>query len=445
MGSFTFKKFSLGLALLILASLLISCGDTAAPTASSKVATKNKPLEVWIVDWTDETQQLFKEKIVPGFAAKYPGLSVNVVWKDWETYDTDIATAYSLGSAPDVLQFGAEYAWQVATRKQAISLDDRLEKWGQLNDFYSSALDAMRWQGKIYGLPHLTAPRTYFYRGEILQEKGITKTPVTWEDFMTALPSTNVVEGGRLQRQAFPVYNVQIAHEFIQLMYTAGGQLIGSDCKSAFNSPTGQVAAQFLVDRYQAVIPKGVTSLAESSTSQFAQGNLVSIYSNTKLSTKPLSQFAPDKLPQMLVGDPIVPGNVTYKTTGQVKPKSLIFTDWLAISTQSKQVDDAWNFLLYLMDAQNLYDYNKTLYFFPPRKSAFNLGGYLKESSNEKTAAIMDKYGLAFPSFPDSGRFRQIMTDQLLAAMKGEVSVATALDKAATDYNTILAKSNFCA
>jgi ABC-type glycerol-3-phosphate transport system substrate-binding protein len=452
------RKLSLLAGLLLVLGLVSACGDStptsgpvnANPQTTSSSSSSNsggkESLEIWIVDWNADTQTLFKDKLLPAFAKRYPNLSVNVVWKDWQTYDTDIATAFASGTAPDILQYGAEYAWQVATKKQAISLDDRLASWDGAKDFVASAMEATRWQGKTYGLPYLTAPRTYYYRGDLLQAKGISTTPpVTWEDFMANIAPKDTIEGGKIVQQAFPVYNTLLWHEFIEFLYAAGGQMFSPDCKISFNSPAGQVAAQFMVDRYQAVLPKGLVSLPETTISQFAQGTMLSVYGNPNQGPKALAQNAPDKLAQLIVGDPIVPGNVTYKTAGPIQPKTLVFTDWLAISAQSKKVESAWNLLTFLMEPQNLYDYNETQYFFPPRKSAQNLGAYMKEPANQKMVDLFDKYGMAFPSFPETGRFRQILMDQLLAAMNGQISAQTALTNVATQYQPILDKSNFCA
>lgn len=54
----------------------------------------------------------------------------------------------------------------------------------QVNDFATSAIESLSYDGKLWGLPSFAEVGMMAYRKDILEEHGITSPPNTWEEFM---------------------------------------------------------------------------------------------------------------------------------------------------------------------------------------------------------------------------------------------------------------------
>src|ERR1700738_2337636 len=155
----------------------------AAPVVMrSKTTARPSPLEVWLTDWEQSTQQLFNEQVVPAFESANPDTAVNVQYLDWRVFTEKLIAAHAGGVLPDIFQAGAEYVAPLASKGMALELDKYVATWGQKDDFYESAWNTVSYQGKTYGVPILSAPQTLMYRKDMLSGSGVDSAPLTWDD-----------------------------------------------------------------------------------------------------------------------------------------------------------------------------------------------------------------------------------------------------------------------
>ena len=78
-------------------------------------------------------------------------------------------------SAPSTSAGSPTAAWPSRSRTAS-------PKWGQQADFYPASWNTCVYQGKVYGLPYLSAPRVLLYRKDLLAKAGFTRPPDTWEE-----------------------------------------------------------------------------------------------------------------------------------------------------------------------------------------------------------------------------------------------------------------------
>lgn len=410
-------------------ALLLSTGLVHAETT----------LDVWLVDWTEDTQKLFEEDLIPAWNELHPNIEIQMTWVDWSKYDEKLLTAFAGESAPDIFQTGAEYAWQLATKGQAIAIDRYIDNYPERDDFYEGAWGVTFWQGKQYGVPYLTAPRANVYRMDILREVGINEIPKTWEDVLLAAEKSTIRQGTRMVRQGMTDGHWQ---EFIQLLIAAGGQFITEDGRTDVNTPEGKATLQYLVDRFAAVSPPGTAQLAQSPLPHFATGKLAINYGNQG----PINQvekYAPDKIGSIGVGVS-VPGGTKYKVSdpSAVRGVALTFTDWLAISTQCKDPDAAWTFLEFMISAENITKYNRSTWFMiPPRRSAAANAEWLELGPLKQFLDVFDEYGYPFPAFPETARVQKVMIDNIELALNQKQTVDQALQNMEEGINKIWAEA----
>ena len=396
-------------------------------------------LDVWLVDWTEATQKLFEEELIPAFNKIHPDIEIKMTWVEWSKYDEKLLTAFAGNTAPDIFQTGAEYAWQLATKGQAICIDEYIANYPEKDDFYDGAWGVTFWEGKQYGVPYLTAPRANIYRMDILNEVGITKVPETWEEVHEAAAKTTDRRGNRMLRQGMPDGTWQ---ELIQLLLAAGGEFIREDGTTGLNTPEGKAALQYLVDRKSVVSPPGTAQLSQSPIPNFATGRQVIAYGNQG----PINQvqtYAPDKIDSLAIAIS-VPGGEKYVVSdpSKVRGVSLTFTDWLAISTQAEDPDVAWEFVKFLISTENITKYNEATWFMiPPRRSAAEQAHWLQLGPLQQFLAVFDEYGVPFPAFPETARIQKVMVDNIELALNQRITVDEALATMEKGINEIWAEA----
>ncbi len=88
-------------------------------SAESKIS-----LSVWLPDYcAPATQNFYKNTLLRDFAKAFPQISVQMVYVDWSVHDQKVATAFAGGTAPDVMQTGAEYVPNLVAKNQIRSID----------------------------------------------------------------------------------------------------------------------------------------------------------------------------------------------------------------------------------------------------------------------------------------------------------------------------------
>ncbi len=135
--------------LLFTALALCGCGPRTHPIE----------LELWIADFNQDTRDLLDKQLLPRFEAAHPGVKVNTQYISWTHLDEKLTISFAGGVAPDVFQVGAEYVGGLAYRGMAEPLDSYVKQWSQADDFFPASWSTCVYQGKVYGLPYLSAPR----------------------------------------------------------------------------------------------------------------------------------------------------------------------------------------------------------------------------------------------------------------------------------------------
>lgn len=428
------KRFYVGVIALACLILFVATGVAGAATS----------LDVWLVDWTEDTQKLFEEELLPAWNSQHPDVEINMGWVDWGKYDEKLLTAFAGGTAPDIFQIGAEYAWQLATKNQAICIDRYVESWPDREDFFEGSWGTVMWEGKAYGLPYLTAPRAFIYRADILEEIGFEELPETWEELLEVVKLATIRDGSMLVRSGI-VTRAHWGQELIALLYAAGGQLLDPDDGTcAINSPAGIAATQFMVDRFNAVHPPGTAELPQSPLPHFATGKQVIAYENQGVINQ-VQSYAPEKLESVRVGV-AVPGGSKYKVPDMsaVRGVALTYTDWIAISTQAKDPDLAWEFMKFLTSSENILKYNRATWgYIPPRISAADNAEYLQTGPYRELLDVFAEYGVAFPSYPEVQRVRQVLEIELELAMNNKKTVAEAVKDMAQGTDKLLREAGW--
>ena len=388
-------------------------------------------LELWIADFNPDTRKLIDADLVPRFEAAHPGVKVNTQYIAWAHLDEKLTISFAGGVAPDVFQVGAEYVGGLAYRGMAQPLDEYVAQWGQAGDYYPASWSTCLYQDKVYGLPYLSAPRVLIYRKDLLSKAGFDHPPDTWEELAQAAQRMTVKRGSVFEMAGM---NVPVSWQiFVEFLWENGGEILSEDgTHSLLDSPEAVEALQFYVDLYRKyeVCPTAGMPVAGGQIPVFASQRAAMEIMN-QFGIYNVKKYAPELLP-----------NVGIAPTPLRKQRFIsVYTDWLAMSPQSKHKDLAWELMAFLMEPDNLADYNSTLFFIPPRRSAVEAAAFMKQNLQlQQFVSLMDRYGRSLPAIPEWFEIRTGLQSAISAAIYQTKTPEQALRDYSRELDELLAE-----
>lgn len=167
----------------------------------------------------------------------------------FDNYYTKLTTALAAKNAPDVVVCHQANLMSYAPNGAFVALDDYVSK-DVLDDFPAAPLDACRYDGKLYSLPLDVHPIVMYYNTDILGQAGITKLPVTADEFLQAAKQVKEKTGkwGMLIDNTTGTYKAYTLFRlFYSMIYQQNGTFLTDDNKAAaFNTEAGAKALDWL-------------------------------------------------------------------------------------------------------------------------------------------------------------------------------------------------------
>lgn len=397
-------------------------------------APDQKTLTVWISDWNEDTRQLLDNEIVPEFEREH-NVDVRLEYLQWTHLDEKLTISFAGGVQPDIFQIGAEYVGSMAYRGQALRLDDYVKDWPQRKDFIPAAWDTVSADGHVYGIPYLSAPRLLVYRKDLFEKEGLLHPPASWPEWAeSGARLTERDRRGGYQRAGIGLGLAGGWQNFVGLLWLNGGDVLTPDGRpAAFNSPAGVETLQFMVDLYQKYRvspPEGIPSTAAGvplfATGQAAQeiNNQFAIRNVVKYS----KGFGLDDVGVAPIPSPREDGT----------PVVSVYTDWLAISSQSRNKELAWELMKHLVRPDNLIRYCETQYFIPPIRSARSSDYVQNTPFMPYFLEMMERYGRSLPPIPEWFEMRAGLRTAVERAIYGSKTPKQALDEYAAEVNALI-------
>jgi multiple sugar transport system substrate-binding protein len=266
------KIFQLVLALLILSSLVLAGCTAAEPTepeseeaAPSEVQEDGEadeeeapaedaegdeimgPVSLHFSGWTYDLET------VTDNIAKYedwvdseasPPVDATIEWSDsgYGEFDTHVTTTNAAGNEFDVLYGSDHWLAKWAAAGWVLPLEDH---WPGVTEYVENiapySVEAMTYEGKLYGLPYYTDVMYFFYNTQMLEDAGIEAPPQTWEEVTEQ--SLTLMEAGVTDSPVMFGLTASswFDEAFYALVYSEGGELFDDDFNVAFETDTGPV------------------------------------------------------------------------------------------------------------------------------------------------------------------------------------------------------------
>lgn len=383
--------------------------------------------------------EYLRDVIIPTFEAEH-GVQVELVRVTWGTRADRLITATASGMAPDIFMSGAEQLPELIESGLIHPLNEYMDAWGEIDDFYPGALGSSEYRGVRYGLPIYTSPRVTWYRKDFFSEVGLDPNhpPTNWDELISATRRLNQEHDGQVIRQGYDLHKINgganaNTQEFAMFLAQNGGDLHDPVTGLAgFNTPAGYEALEMMRTLRDTVVKPGQSlSLPGGVGNNLYRGASAIIVQSSNI----LADFQnPNRVPDLsseLAAMVPPPGNVQNVT--------LVYNDWLGVHSHSENKDLAWEFMKYFFSGEVLRDYGLAAGYQSPRRSTFM--DFVEHQPLVQHVYRTLEYGIPYTLItPTPSDLTGAFGEQYRKVMANEQGTQTALEEASRQWDVLLSK-----
>jgi ABC-type glycerol-3-phosphate transport system substrate-binding protein len=373
----------------------------------------------------EDTQQL-----VDAFNTSQSDVTTDLQVVSWDEGHVRLVTWISGNQPPDLANVSAGWMVEFDAIGALEPLDDKFAP-GFLDAFVPSALDAMKINGRLMGLPYFLDPRALYYRKDLFEQAGI-QPPATWDEVRAAAKALH---------HPPDVYGIGTSngnpsggYDYYEYAFIGGGgtSRYGPDGKSLLNSEIGVNAAQFLTDLArtdQTTQPNPVNASRDTDLQPlFLAGKLAILETGPWFPTM-LKEQAPD-LSYGFTKLPMANASVPYHNA--------FWPDAVVMFKESQNKAAAAKFLEYQFNKENRLAFAQQRGVIPER---VDVGADPVYANNDVAKFFVDQLKVSVnvyaSPFPHEEQAFQIRTAELAKAFLGEKSPKEAMDSAAEQIDTL--------
>lgn len=419
------KRFFVLTFLGILLTFFLGC-------SSPSVNLKTQEIELWSIQLQPQFTNYFNQ-LISDFEADNPGLSVRWVDVPWSLMETKIQSAILAKNLPDIVNLNSSFTYLLTEPNVWFNLDTILSD-SVRNQYLSNLWEAGKINGKSFGIPWYARTSIIFYNSQLFQEAGVAQPPTNYSELLEVAKQVKDKTG----KYAFFVSVLpEGGYEVLDSFAKMGVKLVDVDGKAAFNTEAGQKVFDYWVDLYrEGLLPKEVlTRGIETGIDFYQTGKTAMLFSGAEL-IEAISENTPE------IGKVSLPAS---QITGKTGKKSLVLMN-LAISSNTKLPDRALKFALFITNYQNQMAFIQKTNVLPSQMKTLENSSFQDITSDTSTqdrakfvtANQIVEAEVLLPPIKNLDQLKQIIYQNLQAAMLQEKTVEQAMDNAASEWNNLL-------
>ncbi|MCC6703774.1 MAG: extracellular solute-binding protein [Thermomicrobiales bacterium] len=176
--------------------------------------------------WTGAEADTLTNDILPAWQAANPNVTIEVLAVPFDQLKNKYSQEVATGGGPDLLIGPADWVGELATGELIRPLDDLVDE-ATLGNYLSSTVDALRYDGNLYGLPESFEAVAMYYNKQLMPEPAATTA-----DLDAAAAEINA--------GAADTYGLALLANFYHpagYFFGFGSQLFDENNQSTVNSP----------------------------------------------------------------------------------------------------------------------------------------------------------------------------------------------------------------
>lgn len=417
------KIFGWSMIAALTATTLVGCSGSAEPAKEDTASKDGKvTIKFWTTTNTDESKVL--ETIVADYEAKNQNVDIDLQTVPFSDARNKFKTAAQGGDAPDV--FRCEIAWtpELAALGFLEPLDGKISE-ADKKDFLKAPYNYNVYDGKLWGVPHVTDAPALLYNKRLFAEAGVTE-PKTIDEMIAAAK--------KLTKDGQYGFYINTDSYFLQpFVWAYGGDTITNDKQVKIASPESI---------------KGLEALLKFKEEKTVQANFdfANQYQNM------MTDFKEGKVAMILNG-PWAMGDlfggkefqdknnlgIAPIPAGPAGQGSPVGGHNYVIGKGSKNVDESYKFIEFLNNTDNQVKLAKELKVLPTRQSAYDNAELKSDAVVQAFKAQLD-VARNRPVIPEGGQMFDDWSPILQAAVKGDKSAEQSMKDVEAAWNKLLKK-----
>ena len=300
---------------------------------------KSGQVNLVLISWYDERDAALARKHIDEFEKLHPDIKVDLEILPWGRMMDKLMITTAGGRPPDVSMVCSAWFAPLAAKGVLVPIDDYVKDTSfDIGDFYETALEDCRYDGKLYSIPISIDSYAMYYNKKIFDEAGVPYPKGDW-DFndlvaMGKKLSKDTNGDGRLDQWCTAV-NSDPAF-YVNYLYGFGGNYLSPDKKRCLmSSPEAVEACQFMVDmicKYK-ISPNADDAANMNADKLFTQGKLAMVARGSWAADSVYSREG------KAVG---LEFDVAPMPRGPRGRGSIFFTNSYAVLERSKHKKEAW-------------------------------------------------------------------------------------------------------
>lgn len=328
--------------------------STAAGTAAADRSVSTAPEKVTLrfvhCDGQDNPNVA---ALIQDFQDKNPNITIDAAYMVNSELKKQMRIAMLSNTLPDLTVFDNPDFPAFASGGFLVNITDRMNAWGELDQFYPGPLNSVKYKGDIYGVPWYSNNIAMAYNQEMLDKAGV-QPPKTWDELRAAAAR---LTGNGVYGMAIAAVKSEVGtFHYIPWLYSAGGSY------DKLDSPESIKAMTFLAD----LVKDGYMS---KEVINYDNGMCLKAFEGGKAAMAILGSWTVNSLkkdvPDLKYGFVPIPSDKTSVTC-------LGGYD-VGITKDCKYVDQAFEFLKYIASKDGVNTYSFAVKNVPTRKDVLEM------------------------------------------------------------------------
>lgn len=299
-----------------------------------------------------------------------------------------------------------------------------------LDDFHPSVVsEQSMWDGKLYGLPFITAIHTLYYRTDIFDKHGL-KPPETWEELRETAKTINEAESanGVYGVTFMGKRGVQLLCTYVNFLGAFGSNFYDQNYVATLDTPEAIAALEFFHSLIPYANPGVLAQDWDECFATFAAGNAA-----MNIQWQNAAPGLADPSKSQIIGKwgiTLTPG--ITQPDGSIR-RSPTFGGWnIGIAADSQNREAVWEFILW---ATSLEMERELAYAMPSsRKSVLGDPDFQAKYIEYETMLKSYDHAMGRPRIPEWPQ----MADSIEAALSEAMTGAKSPEQALKDVNPLL-------
>ncbi|MCD6449567.1 MAG: sugar ABC transporter substrate-binding protein [Thermotogaceae bacterium] len=358
-----------------------------------------------------------QEAIAKEFEKAHPDVDIQMEFVGWGELWNKIITSIGAGAAPDVMYIGSRWIPALADMGAIIPLDKYITPEKKAL-YYRTVWDTVTYKDHVWGVVRAMSTKAFIYNKALFKKYGV-KVPTNWDELLEAAKKIYHPDQGIYGIAMAGKKFVSTVTQFQQYLYANDGRIVDENGKVVINDPKAVKALEFYKELSKYAQPGIIEWKREDLIKLFEAGKVGMFIDHVHNARKAMEKGID-------VGFFLIPGG-----PDSIKRYStVIVTDCISISSQSKNVDLAIEFLNFMTSFEKQKEWDLKLGFVPPMIKEKDLPEFQKWYWKPYIEAIRYGYPEAV-GIKDWEGVQDALLDAIHSVLLGVTDAKTALDQAA--------------